>query len=70
MKRRVRTTRTAKPAGSAEARVIRNPLVQLVADADCTMDAISRRACHVGPTMEGILHEMEDHWMDNQQRDV
>ena len=62
----VRTTRTASRAGSGKARIIRNPLGQLVTDAECSVDAIHRRACHVGPTMEGILHELEEHGLATQ----
>jgi len=66
----VRTTRTASRTGSAKARIIRNPLGQLVTDADCSVEAIHRRACHVGPTMEGILHELEEHGLETQAMDV
>ncbi len=66
----VRTIRTATRAGSAKTKIIRNPLGQLVTDAECSMEAIHRRAYHVGPTMEGILHELEEHGLETQAMDV
>jgi hypothetical protein len=49
----------------AKARVVRIKAGNMVTDSECTVEAIHRRADHIGPVMEGILREMEEHWTDN-----
>jgi hypothetical protein len=65
MKKIAHTTK----AGGAKAKCNRVTSVHLVSDGECTMEAIHRRADHLGPVMAGILHEMEEHWMDHRHLD-
>jgi hypothetical protein len=43
---------------------------KLLPDAGWTMENIDRRANHVGPVLEGILREMEEHWRQNQDEEI
>jgi hypothetical protein len=50
---------------SAVIHVVRPLMVPLVSDAECTEEAIGRRANYVGPVLEHIRTDIETHWANN-----
>jgi hypothetical protein len=56
-------TYTASSADSDGTRRIQSTAENMpVAEAEWTMEAIEWRANYVGPVLEDILHQMEEHW--------
>jgi len=51
------------PAG-ADAHIVHTLSPDLVSDEECTMEAIDRRANHVGSVLDGIITDMEKHRLE------
>lgn len=50
---------------NAEIHVVHTLMTPLVSDAECTEEAIGRRANYVGPVLEHIKTDIEKHWAEN-----
>ena len=60
------TTYTWNSVGSEDASLSQAMATHpLAADEGWTMESIDRRANYVGPVLEGIMREMEEHWRRN-----
>ena len=54
-----------KTPAKPETRALHTPMTPLVNDAECTEEAICRRASYVGPVLEHIKTDIEKHCEEN-----